>query len=204
MPRALKVFRTHLGFFDTVVAVPSRAAALRAWGLSSDEFRTGFADETKDPEAVRAAMEKPGTVLYRVFGSGGAFSDRRSVPKGMKPPAAIEESQPKRQTKATRERAKALAKAEKKAAEKARAMTAAEEQKARAQKRKDAATEARRRAREEKARKKEAEAERRKAAQHKRAEALLEKKLKAISEKEEALRRAREEVEAEFSKLRER
>ena len=30
--RKLKVFQTQFGFFDTVLAAPSQAAALRAWG----------------------------------------------------------------------------------------------------------------------------------------------------------------------------
>ena len=144
MPRPLKVFRTHLGFFDTVVATPSRAAALKAWGLSADEFRKGFAGETRDPQAVRAALEQPGTVLYRVYGSADDFSARRALPKNMKPPA----EKALRATAEERRRAAAAEKVQKTAAKKARAVAALEERNARAQQRKDKAAEARRRARE--------------------------------------------------------
>lgn len=37
MPR-LKVFRTTSGFYDHVVAAPSRPAALKAWGAKTAEF----------------------------------------------------------------------------------------------------------------------------------------------------------------------
>ena len=73
MPRVLKVFRAHLGFYDTAVAAPSRAAALKAWGSRQNLFREGVASETKDPRAVTAALAKPGVVLRPAGG------DRRSL-----------------------------------------------------------------------------------------------------------------------------
>ncbi len=57
---ARKVFRTHIGFRDWVVAVTSKKAALAAWNVSRDLFRTGEAEETSDPAAVKAAMSDIG------------------------------------------------------------------------------------------------------------------------------------------------
>ena len=73
MVRKLKVFRAHLGFYDSIVAVPSQKAALEAWGAGTHEFRQGFAALTEDPELVRAANEKPGVVLRRQFGTKAPF-----------------------------------------------------------------------------------------------------------------------------------
>ena len=64
--RRLKVFQTHLGFFDTVVAAPSQAAALRAWGLHQNIFADGLARIADDPQAVAAALGK-GTVASMVM-----------------------------------------------------------------------------------------------------------------------------------------
>ena len=54
--RRLKVFQVHLGFFETVVAAPSQAAALRAWGTHQNLFADGQARVTDDPQAVEAAL----------------------------------------------------------------------------------------------------------------------------------------------------
>ena len=100
MPRHLKVFQAHLGFYDTAVAAPSRAAALKAWGSRQNLFREGVASETKDPQAVTAALAKPGVVLRRPVGSNAAFSENPGlpqIPKASKktPPAKIQaKSQP--------------------------------------------------------------------------------------------------------------
>jgi hypothetical protein len=81
MPPRLKVFQAHLGFFDTVVAAPSRAAALRAWGSRQDLFRDGQAKEASDPSAITAALAKPGLVLRRPVGSNVAFSENPGLPQ---------------------------------------------------------------------------------------------------------------------------
>jgi len=73
MARQLKVFRTHIGFDDLIVASPSRKAALDAWGASAHLFTQGFAAETNDPALVKAALARPGMVLRRQFGSRGEF-----------------------------------------------------------------------------------------------------------------------------------
>ena len=90
MPRALKVYRAHIGFFDTVVAAHSQKEALAAWGGSPEEFRKGFASTTNDQMAVNAALANPGVVLYRLFGSKAPFSPRKTL------------SRPKKETQAKR------------------------------------------------------------------------------------------------------
>lgn len=65
----LKVFQAQFGFYDTVVAASSRAAALRAWGVAHDLFKTGLAKVADDPQARDAALAHPGIVLKRPVGS---------------------------------------------------------------------------------------------------------------------------------------
>jgi hypothetical protein len=81
MPRALKVYRTHIGFFDMIVAAHSQKEALVAWGGHDTDAHKGFASVTTDEKATSAALKKPGTVFYRLFGSDGAFSTERTFPK---------------------------------------------------------------------------------------------------------------------------
>jgi hypothetical protein len=81
MPRLLKVFQAHLGFYDTVVAAPSRAAALKAWGSRQNLFRDGSAKETEDPHATAVARAKPGIVLRRPAGSRTPFTENPGLPK---------------------------------------------------------------------------------------------------------------------------
>lgn len=57
---ARKVYRTHIGFRDWVVAATSQKAALAAWKVSRDLFRSGDAEVTTDPAAVEAAMSEIG------------------------------------------------------------------------------------------------------------------------------------------------
>src|SRR5882672_4829972 len=99
MPRPLKVFQAHLGFYDTAVAAPSRAAALKAWGSRQNLFREGVASETKDAQAVTAALAKPGVVLRRPVGSNAPFSENPGLPQipnapKKKPPAKIQAKSP--------------------------------------------------------------------------------------------------------------
>lgn len=80
MPRRLKVFRAHLGFYDTIVAAPSQKAAAEAWGADAREFAQGFAGVTKDKDAVTAACAQPGVVLRRPAGTRGAFKAEPESP----------------------------------------------------------------------------------------------------------------------------
>jgi hypothetical protein len=71
--RKLKVFQAQFGFHDSVVAAPSQAAALRAWGVRQNLFAEGQARITDDAQAVEAARAHPETPLRRVVGSGKPF-----------------------------------------------------------------------------------------------------------------------------------
>jgi len=77
-----KVFQAQFGFFDTVLAAPSQAAALRAWGTHRNLFATGHAKLATDETAIAAALEDPGTLLRRAVGSNDPFSvEPTSLPK---------------------------------------------------------------------------------------------------------------------------
>jgi hypothetical protein len=72
--RKLKVYQAQFGFYDTVVAAPSQAAALRAWGTHPNLFASGEAKVTMDEAAVAAATAHPETPLRRPVGSKDAFA----------------------------------------------------------------------------------------------------------------------------------
>ena len=69
MPR-LKVFCATSGFHDSIVAAPSRPAALKAWGARTDLFSMGVAKQVTDPKIVKKALARPGQVI-RLNRSGG-------------------------------------------------------------------------------------------------------------------------------------
>jgi hypothetical protein len=72
--RKLKVFQAQFGFYDTVVAAPSQAAALRAWGVNQNLFASGEASLATDEAAVAAATEHPEIPLRRAVGSKEPFA----------------------------------------------------------------------------------------------------------------------------------
>jgi len=72
--RKLKVFQAQFGFYDTVVAAPSQAAALRAWGTRQNLFASGEATLATDEAAIAAATAHPETPLRRAVGSDAAFA----------------------------------------------------------------------------------------------------------------------------------
>jgi hypothetical protein len=78
--RKLKVFQAQLGFFDTVVAAPSQAAALRAWGMHQNLFANGQARLTEDADAIEAALAHPETPLKRAVGSNDPFGLEATLP----------------------------------------------------------------------------------------------------------------------------
>ena len=65
MAAKLKVFVTSDGLADYVVAASSRPKALAAWEAHQDLFASGAAQETDDPELMKAALAQPGEVLRR-------------------------------------------------------------------------------------------------------------------------------------------
>ena len=114
MARPLKVFRAHLGFYDTVVAASSQKAAAAAWGANAREFAQGFANVTQDAKAVEAALAQPGVVLRRPAGSHGPFKadpDKPAAPRLTK----------KQKQRAAQAEQKAAAKARQKAEREKRA-----------------------------------------------------------------------------------
>lgn len=80
MPK-LKTFITEQGFFELAVAAPSRAAALRAWGMKHDLFAQHLAQESKERSVIAATMAQPGRVLRRPLGTKGAFKTESELPK---------------------------------------------------------------------------------------------------------------------------
>lgn len=80
--RKLKVFQAQFGFYDTVVAAASQAAALRAWGTRQNLFASGEAKITTDAAAVAAALERPETPLRRAVGTDDPFQlEPTNLPK---------------------------------------------------------------------------------------------------------------------------
>jgi chromosome segregation ATPase len=84
----LKVFCATSGFHDSIVAAPSRPAALKAWGAKTDLFSMGAARLVTDPKIARKALDRPGEVI-RLKRSGGGEDvpapKKRSKPA--KPPS---------------------------------------------------------------------------------------------------------------------
>ncbi len=68
------MFQAQIGFYDTVVAASSQAAALRVWGTHQNLFASGAARIATDEAAVTAALQHPGTPLRRAVGSNELFS----------------------------------------------------------------------------------------------------------------------------------
>jgi hypothetical protein len=120
MARQLKVFQTHIGFYEMIVAVPSMKAAAEAWGVKPNIFAHGFAAETRDPKAVKAALAEPGAVLKRPYGQSGDFKLEPETPSAPKLTA--------RQKKAAAE----ARQARRRKTEEDRALRAAQERKAKA------------------------------------------------------------------------
>jgi hypothetical protein len=83
--KKLKVFKTHIGFHDLLVAAPSMKAAAEAWGSDAKIFAQGFAARTGDAGEVEAALAEPGTVLKRPHGQKGAW---RAEPQAVQAPKA--------------------------------------------------------------------------------------------------------------------
>jgi hypothetical protein len=77
----LKVYRTHIGFYDAVVAAPSQKAALKAWGVHQNLFARGLASVVGDAEIIRLARATPGKVLRRMFGSKDRFEANPRSPR---------------------------------------------------------------------------------------------------------------------------
>lgn len=100
--RKLKVFQAQFGFYDTVVAAPSQAAALRAWGIHQNLFASGDARVTTDEAAVKAALAHPETPLRRPLGATGPFElEPTTLPKVPDAPKRPAPAKAKAASKAT-------------------------------------------------------------------------------------------------------
>jgi hypothetical protein len=63
LPPRIKVFRTHIGVKDWVVATSSKKNALEAWDVSRDLFASGEAELTDDPKAIEVALSNIGKAV---------------------------------------------------------------------------------------------------------------------------------------------
>ncbi|HTK59563.1 MAG TPA: hypothetical protein VL336_11345 [Sphingomicrobium sp.] len=82
MPK-LKVFCATSGFHDSIVAAPSRPAALKAWGARTDLFSMGVARQVTDPKIVKKALAQPGEVirLTRTGDEAGSPAPKKAARK---------------------------------------------------------------------------------------------------------------------------
>ena len=100
MPRALKVFRTPIGFHDAYVAAPTKKAALEAWGSTHDLFARGVAEIVTDPALTEEPLAAPGKVIKR---SRGTTAEQiAALPTVERPDRAAsgDEDEPQRSTSA--------------------------------------------------------------------------------------------------------
>jgi hypothetical protein len=89
MPR-LKVFCTTSGFHDSIVAAPSKPAALKAWGAKTDLFSMGAARLVTDPGIAKKALDRPGEVIRLKRSGGGEEAPARAkkARRKAKPPSS--------------------------------------------------------------------------------------------------------------------
>lgn len=120
MPRPLKVFKTHIGFYDLVVAAPSMKAAAEAWHASPRLFAQGFAAVTQEPDAVEAALAEPGLVLKRPHGKHASWKAEPDAPAAPRL-TARQKQKAKTSEKARKAKAAAEKRARAAAAKRARA-----------------------------------------------------------------------------------
>ena len=97
MPRALKVFRTPIGFHDAYVAAASQKDALAAWGSDANLFARGVAEVVTDPALTAEPLAAPGTVIKRLRGSAEDHFD--ALPKATARAAKPAKSTPERPAK---------------------------------------------------------------------------------------------------------
>jgi hypothetical protein len=117
MARALKVFRTAIGFHDAYVAAPTMKAALQAWGADRNLFASGRAERVTDAKLIRAPLADPGKVIKVLRGTEAeqfAALEKASPRRGPAEHAADPPSKPvPRPSRAALDRAeRALAAAE--------------------------------------------------------------------------------------------
>jgi hypothetical protein len=97
--RRMKVYGARLGFFETVVAAPNQAEALKAWGVRQNLFASGEARRVVAEAPVRAALAHPGAPLRRAIGSDDDFSLDPALPKA---PSGARSGTPARKSPSTK------------------------------------------------------------------------------------------------------
>ena len=102
IPRALKVYQAQIGFYDLIVAAPSQAAALRAWGIHLNMFADGSARVATDEQAIKAALAQPEVPLKRGVGTNDPFSLNPGLPRFADLPPAGKKATAKRQPAASK------------------------------------------------------------------------------------------------------
>jgi chromosome segregation ATPase len=106
MARALKVFRTPIGFHDAYVAAPSQKAALEAWGADANLFARGAAEQVTDLQRIKDPLAEPGKVIKRPRASAAEYF--ASLAKVQQVPAKKTASRVKQQAPRPRPSRKAL------------------------------------------------------------------------------------------------
>lgn len=107
MPRALKVYRTAIGFHDAYVAAPSMKAALAAWGTDKNLFARGAAEVVEGGPLTAEPLANPGKVTRVLRGSasqhvkalGKIERPTASKPQDARRPAAARPAKPQRAPK---------------------------------------------------------------------------------------------------------
>jgi hypothetical protein len=112
MPRALKVYRTPIGFHDAYVAAPSQTAALKAWGTEHNLFARGAAELVSDPALTAAPLAEPGKVIKLLRGSPEEQMAAASASDAKPKPAKAKKSEKPRTPPPPRPSRAALDKAE--------------------------------------------------------------------------------------------
>lgn len=69
----LKVYVTHIGVHEVIVAAVSQRDALAAWGIERNLFSSGRAYDTRDKDVCAVALASPGQVFARPRGSDKPF-----------------------------------------------------------------------------------------------------------------------------------
>lgn len=91
--RKLKVFRTAIGFHDAYIAVPSKKAALDAWGSDRNLFAIGAAEPVEDGALADKARSVPGEVIK--VARGTTDQHLAALPKDVQKPRASPAKEPK-------------------------------------------------------------------------------------------------------------
>ena len=96
MARALKVWRTAIGFHDAYVAAPTKKAALEAWGADRNLFTSGRAEEVTDARLTKAPLAAPGDVIKVLRGSAAEqfAALEKTAPRQQRPKPAASSAPP--------------------------------------------------------------------------------------------------------------